>query len=70
MKESRLNISLQKCDSKQNEPSSPLGEETRWGLLSSVLAASNWEIATSQFHAIAGIVSRNDDNYEDLLKWN
>jgi hypothetical protein len=34
MKESSLNISLQKCHSKQNVPSSPSGEDERWRLIS------------------------------------
>lgn len=36
-----LNISLKKGHSKQNVPSSPSGEDERWGLLSSALGASN-----------------------------
>ena len=68
MKESSLNISLQKCHSKQNEPSSPKGEETRWGLLSSPLGASNRGLPRLNSSLSQELIL--DDGYQrDLLKW-
>ncbi|OEK03337.1 hypothetical protein BFP97_18205 [Roseivirga sp. 4D4] len=63
MKDVSRNIRFQKCHFWHTVPSSPKGEETRWGPLSSVMGTSNSQIATSQFLAVAGVDPRNDVNY-------
>lgn len=83
MKELSFNIGLGKFHSMQNVPSSPSGEETRWGLLArsrrffaALGSALNDGIRCGvlsnwEIASVNNATERHgeDGNYEDLLKW-